>query len=136
MAVQPSAGVPSRTRAAWRHHRQRRRAAWCASATDATLHARTSRSASGSSARRSSAWGHGRRGDLRPGHVTGTASWLFYFAGLIVTAMVAVSFGTYGKSLFFGDDAAGAWVNVLASAIVVGMVLVNVVGADVVPGSA
>jgi amino acid transporter len=69
---------------------------------------------------------------LGSGHVTGTASWLFYFAGLIVTAMVAVSFGTYGKSLFFGDDAAGAWVNVLASAIVVLMVFVNAVGADLV----
>ncbi len=66
------------------------------------------------------------------GHLTGVASWLFYFAGLIVTAMVAVSFGTYGKSLFFGDDAAGGWVNVLAIAVVLAAVVVNVVGADVV----
>ncbi len=66
------------------------------------------------------------------GHLTGVASWLFYFAGLIVTAMVAVSFGTYGKSLLFGDDAAGAWVNVLATAVVIASVVVNVVGADVV----
>ena len=42
------------------------------------------------------------------GHVSGVASWLFYFAGLIVTAMVAVSFGSYGASLFFGDDSAAA----------------------------
>ena len=35
-------------------------------------------------------------------HLTGVASWLFYFAGLIVTAMVAVSFGSYGVSLFLG----------------------------------
>ena len=66
------------------------------------------------------------------GHVTGVASWLFYFAGLIVTAMVAVSFGSYGASLFFGDDAAGAWVNVLASFVVVAMVAINAVGAGVV----
>ena len=66
------------------------------------------------------------------GHLTGTASWLFYFAGLIVTAMVAVSFGTYGKSLIFGDDAAGAWVNVLATFVVVAAVAINVVGANIV----
>ena len=46
--------------------------------------------------------------------------------------MVAVSFGTYGKSLFFGDDAAGAWVNVLATVVVLAAVVVNVVGADIV----
>ena len=62
------------------------------------------------------------------GHITGVASWLFYFAGLIVTAMVAVSFGSYGASLFFGDDAATAWVNVLATVVVVAMVAVNGVG--------
>ena len=66
------------------------------------------------------------------GHVTGVASWLFYFAGLIVTAMVAVSFGSYGASLFFGEDAAGAWVNVLASVVVVAMVAINAVGAGTV----
>ena len=66
------------------------------------------------------------------GHLTGVASWLFYFAGLIVTAMVAVSFGSYGASLFFGDDAAGAWVNVLASVVVVAMVAINAVGAGIV----
>ncbi len=38
-------------------------------------------------------------------HLTGISSWLYYFAVLIVTAMVAVSFGSYGASLFFGDGA-------------------------------
>jgi amino acid transporter len=66
------------------------------------------------------------------GHVTGVSSWLFYFAGLIVTAMVAVAFGSYGASLFFGDDAAGGWINVLASFIVVAMVAVNAVGVGAV----
>ena len=49
------------------------------------------------------------------GHLFGVASWLFYFAGLIVTAMVAVSFGATARRCFFGDDAAAGWVNVLAS---------------------
>ena len=39
-----------------------------------------------------------------PGHVTAVTSWLLYFAAVIVTAMVAVSFGSYGSALFFGDD--------------------------------
>jgi amino acid transporter len=63
------------------------------------------------------------------GRTLGVASWLFWFAGLIITAMVAVSFGTYGRSLFFGDESADAWINVLASAVVAGMVAVNVAGA-------
>jgi amino acid transporter len=63
------------------------------------------------------------------GHLFGVAAWLFYFAGLIITAMVAVSFGSYGASLLFGDDAAAGWVNVLASASVVVMVAVNAAGA-------
>ena len=66
------------------------------------------------------------------GHVTGIASWLFYFAGLIVTAMVAVSFGTYGAELVVGSDASQAWVKVLASLVVVAMVAINIVGAKAV----
>ena len=40
------------------------------------------------------------------GRLVGITSWLLYFVVLIVTAMVAVAFGAYGTSLFFGDDAA------------------------------
>lgn len=69
---------------------------------------------------------------LGRGHLTGVASWLFYFAGLIVTAMVAVAFGSYGAPLIFGDDAAGIWVNLLGSAVIVAMVVTNVVGAGTV----
>ena len=44
-------------------------------------------------------FGHGR--------LTGIAAWLGYMAAVvIVTAMVAVSFGGYATSLFIGDDAA------------------------------
>jgi amino acid transporter len=65
-------------------------------------------------------------------HLTGIASWLFYLAGLIVTAMVALSFGSYATSLFLPDDASASWVKVLGSAIVVAMALVNVIGAAAV----
>ena len=65
-----------------------------------------------------------------PGHVSAVVSWLLYFAALIVTSMVALSFGNYGAALFFGDDAAGAWVNVLASAVIVAMVAINAISAS------
>ena len=38
------------------------------------------------------------------GHITAITSWLLYFAALIVTAMVSVSFGSYGSALFFDDS--------------------------------
>ena len=42
------------------------------------------------------------------GRLVGIASWLGYFAAIvIVCSMVAVSFGSYATSLFIGDDAAG-----------------------------
>ena len=61
-------------------------------------------------------------------HVTGAASWLFYLAGVIVTAMVALSFGSYASSLFLPDDAAPVWIKVFATIAVVAMALVFVVG--------
>ena len=66
------------------------------------------------------------------GRLVGITSWLLYFVILIVTAMVAVSFGAYGASLFFGDDAASYWDNILASAALVGMAIVNLLGAGFV----
>ena len=65
-------------------------------------------------------------------HVTGIASWLFYLAGIIVTAMVALSFGSYARSLFLPDDASAAWVKIFGSLIVIAMALVNLVGAEAV----
>ena len=42
------------------------------------------------------------------GRLVGIASWLGYFAAIvIVCSMVAVSFGSYATSLFIGDDAGG-----------------------------
>ena len=66
------------------------------------------------------------------GRLVGITSWLLYFVILIVTSMVAVSFGAYGSSLFFGDDAAGYWDNILASLALLGMALVNLLGAGIV----
>lgn len=66
------------------------------------------------------------------GRLVGITSWLLYFVLLIVTSMVAVAFGAYGSSLFFGDDASKYWDNILASAIVVAMAVVNLFGARIV----
>jgi amino acid transporter len=64
-----------------------------------------------------------------PGHITAITSWLLYFASIIVTAMVAVSFGSYGSSLFFGEDAAPVWGHVLTTAVVLVVAVVNIAGA-------
>jgi len=67
------------------------------------------------------------------GRLVGVAAWLGYFAALvIVCAMVAVAFGSYATSLFVGDDAGPGWDNVFTSAIVLGMVALNMVGSRVV----
>jgi amino acid transporter len=67
------------------------------------------------------------------GRLVGIASWLGYFAAIvIVCSMVAVAFGSYASSLFIGDDAAPAWDNVFTSAIVLGMLAINMVGSRVV----
>ena len=67
------------------------------------------------------------------GRLVGIASWLGYFTAIvIVTAMVAVAFGSYATSLFIGDDAASAWDNVFASAVVLAALGVNMVGASFV----
>ena len=67
------------------------------------------------------------------GRLVGIASWLGYFAAIvIVCSMVAVAFGSYASSLFIGDDAASGWDNVFSSAVVLGMLAINLVGSRVV----
>jgi amino acid transporter len=67
------------------------------------------------------------------GRLVGIASWLGYFAAIvIVCSMVAVSFGSYATSLFIGDDAGAAWDNVFTTLVIVAMVGINFVGARVV----
>jgi amino acid transporter len=64
------------------------------------------------------------------GRLVGIASWLGYFAAIvIVCSMVAVAFGSYATSLFVGDDAGAAWDNVFTSGIVVAMAAINMIGA-------
>ena len=65
--------------------------------------------------------GHGR------GHLTAVTSWLLYFAALIVTAMVSVSFGHYGSALLFGGST--GWAKVLATAVVLVVGAINIAGA-------
>ncbi len=67
------------------------------------------------------------------GRLVGIASWLGYFAAIvIVCSMVAVAFGSYATSLFVGDDAAGWWDNVFTTLVIVGCVGINFVGSRVV----
>jgi len=67
------------------------------------------------------------------GRLVGIASWLGYFAAIvIVCSMVAVAFGSYASSLFVGEDAASGWDNIFTSAVVLGMLAINMVGSRVV----
>ncbi|HEX6763071.1 MAG TPA: APC family permease [Gaiellaceae bacterium] len=67
------------------------------------------------------------------GRLVGVASWLGYIAAIvIVTAMVAVSFGSYAKSLFVGEHASNAWNHVFITLLIVAMFAVNMVGAKFV----
>ena len=64
------------------------------------------------------------------GHFTGVTAWLTYMANAIVTAMVAVSFGSYATSTFAGENA--AWIKVFAALIIVVMTAVNIAGSGLV----
>ena len=67
------------------------------------------------------------------GRLVGVASWLGYIAAIvIVTSMVAVSFGSYATSLFIGENAGTGWDHVFITALVLTMVAVNMVGAKFV----
>jgi amino acid transporter len=64
------------------------------------------------------------------GHFTGITAWLTYSANAIVTAMVAVSFGSYATSTFAGENA--AWIKFFAALIILVMTAVNIVGSKLV----
>ncbi|HEY2126120.1 MAG TPA: APC family permease, partial [Streptosporangiaceae bacterium] len=64
------------------------------------------------------------------GHFTGITAWLTYSANAIVTAMVAVSFGSYASAAVAGENA--AWTKVFAALIIVAMTAVNIVGSKLV----
>ena len=65
------------------------------------------------------------------GHFTGITAWLTYAANAIVTAMVAVSFGSYASSMLTGEEKA-VWIKVFAALIVIVMTGVNIVGSQLV----
>jgi amino acid transporter len=67
------------------------------------------------------------------GRVLGITSWLGYIAAVVVvTAMVAVSFGGYAVSLFVGDNGWSGWDNVFVTVLLVVMCALNMVGTKAV----
>src|SRR6478752_3586453 len=64
------------------------------------------------------------------GHIATVVAWLTYIANGIVTAMVALSFGSYASSAFAGDNA--TWVKIFAVALLVTMTILNIAGSGVV----
>ena len=64
------------------------------------------------------------------GHVTGVLGWLLLAANAIITAMVAVSFGSYADSAF--ADGSGDWTSTFAVLVVAVMSVLNVLGSQVV----
>jgi amino acid transporter len=68
------------------------------------------------------------------GRLVGVTAWLGYISAVVVvTAMVAVSFGGYAVSLFVGTGSHwSGWDNVFISALLVVMCLLNMVGAHAV----
>ena len=65
------------------------------------------------------------------GHFTGFTAWLVYLANAIVTAMVAVSFGSYASSMLTGEESA-VWIKVFAALIIIVMTGVNIAGSKLV----
>lgn len=64
------------------------------------------------------------------GHVATVSAWLGYSVNAIITAMVAVSFGSYASSIFTNNDP--TWVKIFAVLVVVATTLLNVAGSTVV----
>jgi amino acid transporter len=67
------------------------------------------------------------------GRLVGITSWLGYIAAVVVvTAMVAVSFGGYAVALFIGEGGWSGWDNVFISALLLVMCALNAIGAKAV----
>lgn len=64
------------------------------------------------------------------GHFTGITAWLTYSSNVIVTAMVALSFGSYASEMLTGGNA--AWIKAFAALIILVMTAVNVAGSKLV----
>lgn len=70
-----------------------------------------------------------RRG-FGDGHFTGITAWMTYSVNTIVTAMVAVSFGSYASAMFANESK--VWAKVFAALIVLLMTGVNIIGSTLV----
>ena len=67
------------------------------------------------------------------GRLVGVASWLGYIAAIvIVTAMVAVSFGGYATTLFVGENASSPGTTSSSPCVLVVMLVLNLVGTKAV----
>ena len=66
------------------------------------------------------------------GLFTGGLVMLGYFSVLIVTAMVAVTFGNYATDLILGEGANAIWVKIFAAALIIVLTFVNSIGAEAV----
>ena len=64
------------------------------------------------------------------GHVTGVTAWMLYAANAIITAMVAVSFGSYASAAV--ADGNGSWAKAFAVLVILAMTLLNVLGSRAV----
>lgn len=63
------------------------------------------------------------------GHFTGVIAWMLLAVNAIITAMVAVSFGSYASDAFTGSD---EWVKPFAVLVLLAMTVLNVLGSQVV----
>lgn len=64
------------------------------------------------------------------GRLTGVVSWLLYFVAIIVTSMVAVSFGSYATALFFENSTTDLWPTVMTTSVVLLVAAVNILGSS------
>lgn len=64
------------------------------------------------------------------GHFTGIIAWLIFATNIVVTAMVAISFGSYASEMF--TDGSGVWLKVFAALVIIVMALLNVAGSRAV----
>jgi amino acid transporter len=64
------------------------------------------------------------------GHTTGIVAWMVLATNAVVTAMVAISFGSYASGAF--ADGNGTWVKVFAVVMICVMSLLNILGSRVV----
>ncbi len=66
------------------------------------------------------------------GHLVGTFAWLLYFAAIIITAMVAVSFGSYATALFIGEGASAISGDLFTAGVIIVVAAVQILGADAI----